>query len=190
MCATNSRGPQQPVFGALAQEANRSCLGTSRRYARRFPRAAIDNSSLKQIFHATSAPVRRCSFPLSALRYIFDCEPPRCVCSPFDTGCSSAWLERLVWDQEVASSNLVTPTSMGHFASSRMPQFHRRGTKITEYRPMDIVTEGTAVTNPRQSRGLTGICRNWIVLASLRGYLGVGMVEAAVDNHGSLQGGV
>ena len=23
------------------------------------------------------------------------------------TGCSSAWLERLVWDQEVASSNLV-----------------------------------------------------------------------------------
>ena len=27
------------------------------------------------------------------------------------TGCSSAWLERLVWDQEVAGSNPVTPTS-------------------------------------------------------------------------------
>ena len=25
------------------------------------------------------------------------------------TGCSSAWLERLVWDQEVARSNRVTP---------------------------------------------------------------------------------
>ena len=25
------------------------------------------------------------------------------------TGCSSAWLERLVWDQEVAGSNPVTP---------------------------------------------------------------------------------
>ncbi len=27
------------------------------------------------------------------------------------TGCGSAWLERLVWDQEVAGSNPVTPTS-------------------------------------------------------------------------------
>ena len=26
------------------------------------------------------------------------------------TGCGSAWLERLVWDQEVAGSNPVTPT--------------------------------------------------------------------------------
>lgn len=26
------------------------------------------------------------------------------------SGCSSAWLERLVWDQEVARSNRVTPT--------------------------------------------------------------------------------
>ena len=25
-------------------------------------------------------------------------------------GCGSAWLERLVWDQEVAGSNPVTPT--------------------------------------------------------------------------------
>ena len=26
------------------------------------------------------------------------------------TGCGSAWLERLIWDQEVAGSNPVTPT--------------------------------------------------------------------------------
>ena len=26
------------------------------------------------------------------------------------TGCGSAWLERLVWDQEVAGSNPVTPS--------------------------------------------------------------------------------
>lgn len=29
------------------------------------------------------------------------------------TGCGSAWLERLVWDQEVAGSNPVTPTQAG-----------------------------------------------------------------------------
>ncbi len=28
------------------------------------------------------------------------------------SGCGSAWLERLVWDQEVAGSNPVTPTCM------------------------------------------------------------------------------
>ena len=27
------------------------------------------------------------------------------------SGCGSAWLERLVWDQEVAGSNPVTPIS-------------------------------------------------------------------------------
>lgn len=27
-----------------------------------------------------------------------------------NTGCGSAWLERLIWDQEVAGSNPVTPT--------------------------------------------------------------------------------
>ena len=27
------------------------------------------------------------------------------------SGCGSAWLERLVWDQEVAGSNPVTPTA-------------------------------------------------------------------------------
>ena len=26
------------------------------------------------------------------------------------SGCGSAWLERLIWDQEVAGSNPVTPT--------------------------------------------------------------------------------
>ena len=29
------------------------------------------------------------------------------------TGCGSAWLERLVWDQYVAGSNPVTPTVCG-----------------------------------------------------------------------------
>ena len=29
-----------------------------------------------------------------------------------DPGCGSAWLERLVWDQEVAGSNPVTPMSI------------------------------------------------------------------------------
>ena len=29
------------------------------------------------------------------------------------TGCGSAWLERLIWDQEVAGSNPVTPTVSG-----------------------------------------------------------------------------
>ena len=28
-------------------------------------------------------------------------------------GCGSAWLERLVWDQEAAGSNPVTPTAVG-----------------------------------------------------------------------------
>ena len=27
------------------------------------------------------------------------------------SGCGSAWLERLIWDQEVAGSNPVTPTN-------------------------------------------------------------------------------
>ena len=28
-------------------------------------------------------------------------------------GCGSAWLERLIWDQEAAGSNPVTPISAG-----------------------------------------------------------------------------
>ena len=36
------------------------------------------------------------------------------VCSGYKfTGCGSAWLERLVWDQEVAGSNPVTPIVCG-----------------------------------------------------------------------------
>ena len=31
-------------------------------------------------------------------------------CKGKESGCGSAWLERLVWDQEVAGSNPVTPT--------------------------------------------------------------------------------
>ncbi len=30
-------------------------------------------------------------------------------------GCGSAWLERLVWDQEVAGSNPVTPIGSAAF---------------------------------------------------------------------------
>ena len=30
------------------------------------------------------------------------------------SGCGSVWLERLVWDQEVAGSNPVTPTTKQH----------------------------------------------------------------------------
>ena len=29
------------------------------------------------------------------------------------SGCGSAWLERLIWDQEAAGSNPVTPISAG-----------------------------------------------------------------------------
>src|SRR6476620_11049412 len=32
------------------------------------------------------------------------------------TGCSSAWLERLLWEQEVAGSNPVTPIRMNRLA--------------------------------------------------------------------------
>ena len=37
----------------------------------------------------------------------------------FTTGCGSAWLERLVWDQEVAGSNPVTPTVVQHLKIGR-----------------------------------------------------------------------
>ena len=37
------------------------------------------------------------------------------------TGCGSAWLERLVWDQEVAGSNPVTPMYMREWLSGGAP---------------------------------------------------------------------
>ena len=37
----------------------------------------------------------------------------------FISGCSSAWLEHLVWDQEVAGSNPVTPTVLSAFVAER-----------------------------------------------------------------------
>lgn len=43
-------------------------------------------------------------------------------------GCSSAWLERLVWDQEVAGSNPVTP--IAGTPSAQMPQ------NVQEYRDL------------------------------------------------------
>ena len=32
-----------------------------------------------------------------------------------ETGCGSAWLERLIWDQEVAGSNPVTPMTINRY---------------------------------------------------------------------------
>ena len=36
------------------------------------------------------------------------------------TGCGSAWLERLIWDQEVAGSNPVTPITCGKHVEQAM----------------------------------------------------------------------
>ena len=43
--------------------------------------------------------------------YTNSCVTERTQTNP--SGCGSAWLERLVWDQEVAGSNPVTPTTCG-----------------------------------------------------------------------------
>ena len=45
------------------------------------------------------------------LLYTNSCVTERTQTNP--SGCGSAWLERLVWDQEVAGSNPVTPTYAG-----------------------------------------------------------------------------
>ena len=45
----------------------------------------------------------------------------------FDTGCGSAWLERLVWDQEVAGSNPVTPIQLNVFSILIMREWLRGG---------------------------------------------------------------
>jgi hypothetical protein len=39
------------------------------------------------------------------------------------TGCSSAWLERLVWGQEVVGSNPVTPTALRQVNRTVAPIF-------------------------------------------------------------------
>ena len=36
---------------------------------------------------------------------------------PFPAGCSSVWLERLVWDQEAEGSNPFTPTLVRSFSA-------------------------------------------------------------------------
>ena len=47
------------------------------------------------------------------LPYNYSCVVKHKATQKHRTGCGSAWLERLVWDQEVAGSNPVTPTSCG-----------------------------------------------------------------------------
>src|SRR3954470_10726639 len=60
---------------------------------------------------ATPEPWVRQSCPTQADVFIVRCSPP--------SGRSSAWLERLVWDQEVAGSNPVTPTRLGRLHHGR-----------------------------------------------------------------------
>ena len=51
------------------------------------------------------------------------------------TGCGSAWLERLIWDQEVAGSNPVTPT---------MYDLHQNKTLFFEYESVAQLDRATA----------------------------------------------
>jgi hypothetical protein len=44
------------------------------------------------------------------------------------TGCSAAWLARLPWEQEVTSSNLVTPI-LGRDAAKKEQESRRAGEK-------------------------------------------------------------
>ena len=50
-------------------------------------------------------------------------------------GCGSAWLERLIWDQEVAGSNPVTPT---------MYDLHQNKTLFFEYESVAQMDRATA----------------------------------------------
>ena len=50
-------------------------------------------------------------------------------------GCGSAWLERLIWDQEVAGSNPVTPT---------MYDLHQNKTLFFEYESVAQLDRATA----------------------------------------------
>ena len=77
-------------------------------------------------------------------------------------GCGSAWLERLVWDQEVAGSNPVTPIVCGcssmvehqpskldtwvRFPSPAFPQMMRRAFEkgIFEYESVAQLDRATA----------------------------------------------
>ena len=52
-----------------------------------------------------------------------------------ETGCGSAWLERLIWDQEVAGSNPVTPT---------MYDLHQNKTLFFEYESVAQLDRATA----------------------------------------------
>ena len=57
-----------------------------------FYRKTVD--SIKSILYNTTCVVKKSDAPTRQV-----------------PGCGSAWLERLVWDQEVAGSNPVTPMS-------------------------------------------------------------------------------
>ncbi len=64
------------------------------------------------------------------------------------TGCGSAWLERLVWDQEVAGSNPVTPiliyARVAQWWSIALP---RRGSRVRIPSRALFITAGNIVVS-------------------------------------------
>ena len=64
------------------------------------------------------------------------------------TGCGSAWLERLVWDQEVAGSNPVTPiliyARVAQWWSIALP---RRGSRVRIPSRALFITAGNIVAS-------------------------------------------